>query len=185
MTATELYVYPLQETSFTLGEVVVKLEKGLAATIRLIEKWSDRDVRAAAKFLGAVSRKLDRLRLYVAAYTQVRWYAAKGAPVPIGVAKTLERVKDEVMSAEETPTPVTDNGDAVVPVKRTPGGTRPYCRSLIEAGELDEKVLLVAVNEKFPERKFVMADVRGCLRNAGKLPWTPRKGMPRKEKKAE
>ena len=53
-------------------------------------------------------------------------------------------------------------------------GTRPYCRSLIEAGETNEQILLEAVHEKFPEKaaQFKIADVRGCLRNAGKLDWT-------------
>lgn len=176
--ATELYSVPLKRKEFTVGDVSIPFKDGLLSTVTNIQKNIDnKTLRLVGPRLGAVTRNIDKLRNLLVAYSQCEWYEAKGEAI-INHPVVLETYNKAVKEASvEDPTPSTETtATEGVAVKKTRVGTRPYCRSLIEDGELDETVLLAKVQEQYPDKPFKLGDVRGCLRNAGKLPWTARKG---------
>ena len=181
--ATELYTVPLKRKSFTLGDVEIPFKPGLLSTISYIqENTSKKTLRDLGPRLGAVTRNTDKILALLVAFAQCEWYESKGEELALHptIVETYNRAFKEATVTDPTPEPTT--AEATTPKARA--GTRPYCRSLIDAGERDEQVLLAAVKEKYPDKPFKLGDVRGCLRNAGILAWTSRKGA-KKQASAE
>lgn len=179
--ATEQYGQALRVTSFEVDGVYFQLLPGLISTVERIDEEPTGDLRKAARHLGALTNSRGRHVKLLQALAQLKWYEAKQATPPDSVTTTYIHALEEshAMSddAPDTTAEATPKG---------PRGTRPYCRSLIDAGEVNEQTLLAAVHAKFPEKveQFGIADVRGQLRQAGKMPWTARRGQPRPPKKA-
>lgn len=195
--ATELYHVPLARTEYVLGgDFKIPLRPGLLSTYEDLERQLNNTAGKVIRLLGTslhlASKDLVKIKKVVQYHAQLEWYQAKGSVPgvdkatgePNGHQKVLERYNlavQEANTVSEAEQTGPAEGAASTTVSSTDGskiraGTRPYCRSLIDAGEADEKTLLAAVNEKFPDKVFKIGDVRGCLRNAGKLDWTKRKG---------
>ncbi len=194
--ATELYHVPLKAATFTFGEaggeqITATFRPGLLSTVedfeRLYTNLPTKQIRATLKNMKDCPVKvtdLTKIRRYFTSILQIEWYQAKCSPVPQSVLETHNKAVQEVSveeqntSAPETSTSGEISTKPANSESKVRAGTRPYCRSLIEAGETNEQILLEAVHEKFPEKAaaFKVADVRGCLRNAGVIAWTKRKG---------
>jgi len=185
--ATELYHVPLQRKSFVLGDVEIPLGPGLLTTYEFVrDNTTPATLRLLGPRLDCSSKDPKKILAVLLAYTQLEWYQSKGqTDLPASVIETYNKamkeaqVSESEQQTESVPTPTE------APVKKERAGTRPYCRSLIDAGELNEVVLLAAVNERFPDKAFKLGDVRGCLRNAGKIEWTARKGSKKAASAAE
>lgn len=178
--ATELFHVPLAHKQFVIGDITVPLQPGLLSTVTFIQKNIEpKTLKLLGPRLGAVSRNTDKILKLLVAYAQLEWYTAKGSTSPESVVETYNKAVQEAAVSDAPQTSEGGATDATTPeVKKERAGTRPYCRSLIEAGETNEQTLLAAVHAKFPEKSgvFKVADVRGQLRIAGKLDWTKRKG---------
>ncbi len=176
MTSTEVHTKPMSTMSFTVGKDELDLKPGIITTIDAIAKLGRSLIIRVGRNLGAKTSALAiNLRL-VQCYAQLKWYEAHGVTPPEVTQHHLTRTLQEAQTMSDG----TETGDApataVEPKARR--GTRPYCRQLIDAGETNEDTLLAKVHEQFPDKvaQFGKADVRGQLRQAGKLDWTGRKG---------
>lgn len=185
--ATELYHVPLLRPEYVIGDFKIPLRPGLLSSVQDLERQLNATPTKIVRLLGesfhVITKDITLIKKLVVASAQVEWYQAKGSVAPTKVLeyynKTLQEantVSEEIIVTSET----SPSGDTtVIASDKTPrAGTRPYCRSLIQGGETNEQVLLEAVHAKFPEKAsvFKMADVKGCLRNAGVIAWTKRKG---------
>jgi len=154
-----------------LEEHGLTLKPDLLSTI-IIDEVDPAVVRkAAASVLGRPTDYVTSV-LIVQYRLQIEWYDHHGRPVPSPVSSRFNTL---LQGAPMNDDPVAaPQADSAAPKR---AGLRPFCRSLIDDGITDEQALLEAVHLKFPEKAYVfgIADVRGCLRNAGKLPWTKRK----------
>jgi hypothetical protein len=184
--ATELYHVPLVKRSFILGDVEIPLEKGLLSTCENLKKNIAPSVlRLLGPRLDCKTRDTTKIQAVLLTYAQLEWYRAKGSTCPATVIETYNNAMKEASVSEPEQTAAPESAPTTEAPKKERAGTRPYCRSLIDAGELNEAVLLAAVNERFPDKPFKLGDVRGCLRNAGKLDWTARKGSKKAAPAAE
>lgn len=192
VSSTRLYHVPLSTPTFTVGKkdilvLELPLKAGLLSTVqeveRVLEHTPSKVIRQLAPLLDIQGTNPDKIRRVIVAEAQMRWYESKGSSIPQKVVDTHNNalreanvVETQVTSSPET----TESGSTTVKdtTAKTRAGTRPYCRSLIEAGETDVEKLLAAVHAQFPDKTtvFKKADVNGCLRNAGVKEWTPRKG---------
>jgi hypothetical protein len=194
--ATELYHVRLARSEYVILDFRIPLKAGLLSTVTSLEQQlantSSKIIRQLGEAFNLKTRDLNKIRRVIVAATQCDWYQSKGA-IPAmcqgyrTVLETLNKRTEEANVEEQqssTPETTDQSGGTITTTitanstDKVRAGTRPYCRSLIDAGETNEQVLLEAVHAKFPEKALVfkMADVRGCLRNAGVLAWTGRKG---------
>lgn len=184
--ATELYHVPLKRLEYVIGDFKIPLKTGLLSTLHdlesLLNNTSSKLLRTIGEAFKVPTRDLDKIKKLIIAATQCEWYRAKGSALPDRVTERYNITLQEANTVSEEPTSASETSPSdestSSAVKSTRVGTRPYCRTLINEGETNEQVLLDLVHAKFPEKAsvFKVADVRGCLRNAGKLDWTKRKG---------
>ena len=180
----------VQDFERLLDNTPAKVIRGVAATLKSASLQFPSIIQEESTESPVKTTNPDSIRRYLVAAAQLEWYQAKGYSnperpgdiAPQSVIETYNKRLAEVSVEDQnpsTPETATSGDSSITSTSSEPkvrAGTRPYCRSLIKAGELDEKVLLAAVKEKFPDRPFNIGDVRGCLRNEGKLEWTARKG---------
>jgi hypothetical protein len=176
--ATELYHVPLKKTEFTIGDVTFPIKLGLLSTVTNLQQNVDKKtLRLIGPLMGAVTRNVEKIQQLLITYAQLEWYQAKGSLVaPPSVIESYNKAVKEAAVEDQQPEPTSSTEGAAPAVKKERTGTRPYCRKLIDEGERDENVLLAKVKEAYPDKPFKLGDVRGCLRNAGVLGWTARKG---------
>lgn len=187
MSAIERFHHKLKFTTVTIPygkrglTATLNLQMGLSWTVNEAKKLPDDIVVKCAQSLGATGYSAERCRGVLGAYLQVKWYEAKDATTDSAYAQAKVTLQNCLQNARnlhiESPN---------APKEKKPRvsrfGMRTYCRQLVQEGEHCVELLVEKVNLRFPEQKakFTIRNARQALRFAGILPWTEKKGKPRK-----